>query len=173
MREGSNSISVGTDEAAQQADGGGSLAGLADAQNVAQIVDAGLSEFADQLDNAVAFHALLRAEETVGQVFDGMFGKLLQDGDQILGHILGVDGLFDHLGQAIFDADAVAEILYQSRPLLSHFFKRVAEFGDGPVVFASAGLLSEAREGGAQQALDLGIAFMGQIVADRWPGYRA
>ena len=39
------------------------------------------------------------------------------------------------------------------------------------VVLASAGLLSEAREGGAQQALDLGIAFIGQIVADGGQGF--
>ena len=68
-------------EAAQQADGGGSLAGLAGAQNVAQIVEAGLSEFADEFDNAIAFDAFLGAEEAVGEVFDGTSGKLLQDVD--------------------------------------------------------------------------------------------
>jgi hypothetical protein len=74
MRAGSNSSRC-DGEAAQQADGGGCLAGLAGAQNVAQIVDAGLSEFADQFHNAIAFHAFLGAEETVGKVFDGILGS--------------------------------------------------------------------------------------------------
>ena len=73
MRRGQQLEQRGDGETAQQADGGGSLAGLAGAQNVAQIVDAGLSEFADEFDNAIAFDAFLRAEETVGKVFDGMF----------------------------------------------------------------------------------------------------
>ena len=94
----------------------------------------GLSEFADEFDNAIAFDAFLRAEETVGKVFDGISGKLLQDVDQILGHLIGVDGFFDHLGQAIFDADAGAQILHQGRPLLGHAFERGAEFSDGFVL---------------------------------------
>jgi hypothetical protein len=86
---------------------------LAGVQNVAQIVDGGLSEFADQFDNAIAFHALLGAEETVGEMFDGISGKLLQNVDQIVGNLIGVDGFLDHLRQAVFDADAGAEILHQ------------------------------------------------------------
>jgi hypothetical protein len=157
MREGSKSRSVATP-------------GLAGAQNVAQIVNAGFSEFGDQFDDAIAFDAFLRAEETLGKVFDGVSGKLLQDVDQILGHAIGVDGFFDHLGQSIFDADAGAEILDQGRPLLGYPFERVAEFGDGFVLFAGTGLLPEAREGGAQQALDFGIAFIRQVVADHGQG---
>ena len=53
----------------------------AGAQNVAQIVDGGLSEFAHEFDNTIAFDALLGAEEAVGKVFNGTSGKLLQDVD--------------------------------------------------------------------------------------------
>src|ERR1019366_5028693 len=79
-------------------------------------------------------------------------------------------GFFDHLGQAVFDADAGAEILHQGRPLLGYSFERVAEFGDGFVLFAGAGLLPQAREGGAQQSLDFGIAFLAQFLADHGQG---
>ena len=65
----------GHGQAAQQANRGRSLAGLAGAQDVAQIVDRGLSEFTDEFDNAIAFDALLRAEETVGKVFNGVSGE--------------------------------------------------------------------------------------------------
>ena len=103
-------------------------------------------------------------------MFDGISGKLLQHVDQVLGHLIGVDRFFDHLGQPIFDADAGAEILHQGRPLLGYVFERVAEFGDGFVLSAGAGLLPEAREGGGQQALDLGIAFLAQFLADHGEG---
>ena len=60
MREGSKSSRVGDREAAQQADSRGSLARLAGAQHVAQIVNGGLSEFAGEIDNAIAFDAFAR-----------------------------------------------------------------------------------------------------------------
>src|SRR5208282_730288 len=72
---------IGHGETAQQADGGGSLTRLSGAQNIFQVVYRGLSEFADQFDNTIAFNTLLRTEETFGKVFDGSSGKLLQDVD--------------------------------------------------------------------------------------------
>ena len=66
----------------------------------------------------------MRAEKTVGQVFDGIFGKLLQDVDQIFGRLIGINGFFDELGQTIFDADAGAEILSQGGPFVANQLER-------------------------------------------------
>src|SRR5208337_2267916 len=45
-----------------------------------------------------------------------------------------------------------------------------AEFGYGLVLFLAAGFLSEAREGGAEQALNLGIVFLRQFLGDQGQG---
>src|ERR1700674_4784753 len=57
-----------------------------------------------------------------------------------------------------------------SMPSLGYSFERVAEFGDGFVLSARAGLLPEARKGGAQQALDIGIAFLAQFLPEHGEG---
>ena len=49
-------------------------------------------------------------------------------------------------------------------------FERDAEFGDGFVLLAGAGFLPEAGEGSGQQALDLGIGFLRQFLADHGDG---
>ncbi len=49
-------------------------------------------------------------------------------------------------------------------------FERVAEFGHGFILSAATGLLPEAREGRTQQALNIGIAFLAQFLAEHGEG---
>src|ERR1039458_6361539 len=132
---------------AQKSHGRCSLPRLAVAQNLAEIDQRRLPKFVDQLNDAIALLAFLRAEKTVGEVFHRILGKLLQDLDKILGQAVRVNRLLNHLRQAVFNADARTQVLHQRRPVLGYSVQGGAEFRNRLILLAGASFLPEARHG--------------------------
>src|SRR5205085_11838196 len=106
------------------------------------------------------------AKEPVGQMLRSRLAGAAQDAQQLFANRIQLQGFLNVFRQAVLDADPATQLGYQHRTLYSDQLHPGANLVDSSVVSGGTGLLAESHKSGAQQALQFGIFFGDELLAE-------